>query len=269
VTTNDSVFNGSIPEIYDEYLVPLIFEDYADDLADRVVSVTPTSVLELAAGSGVVTRALAPRLSPSSRYMVTDLNQSMLNRASSVQPPDDRIEWRQADALDLPFDDDSFDVVVCQFSVMFFPDKVAGYSEARRVLRPGGLFVFNVWDDIESNVFSDLVTQAAVAEFPDDPPMFLARTPHGYHDIELIRADVKAAGFSDISIETLEKVSSAPTARHPAIGYAQGTPLRNEIEALGPSALELVTERASQMLAARFGDGPVSASMRGHVVSAS
>jgi len=149
---------------------------------------------------------------------------------------------------------------------MFFPDKVAGYAEARRVLKPGGLFVFNVWDDIESNVFADVITQAAVAEFPDDPPMFLARTPHGYHDVELISADVKAAGFSDISIETLEKISSAPTARHPATGYAQGTPLRNEIEALGPSALDKVTDRATELIAAKFGDGPVSAKMRAHVV---
>ena len=268
MTNTDAVFNGSIPEIYDEYLVPMIFEEYADDLAERVVSNEPASVLELAAGSGVVTRALAPKLSPSSRYMVTDLNQTMLDRASSVQPPDDRIEWRQADALDLPFDDDSFDVVVCQFSVMFFPDKVAGYAEARRALKPGGMFVFNVWDDIESNEFSDIVTQGAAEVFPDDPPLFLARTPHGYHDVEQIRADLVAAGFADISIDTLEKVSSAPTARHAVIGYAHGTPLRNEIEALGGSALELVTERATKLIAARFGDGPVAAKMRGHVVSA-
>ena len=195
MSNNDAVFNRSIPEIYDEYLVPMIFEEYADDLADRVVSAEPASVLELAAGSGVVTRAVAPRLAVNARYSVSDLNPGMLERANSVQPPDDRIEWRQADALDLPFDDDLFDVVACQFSVMFFPDKVAGYSEARRVLKPDGTFVFNVWDDIESNVFSDLVTQGAAEVFPDDPPMFLARTPHGYHDVGQIRADLVAAGF--------------------------------------------------------------------------
>jgi ubiquinone/menaquinone biosynthesis C-methylase UbiE len=195
MSNNDAVFNGSIPEIYDEYLVPMIFEEYADDLADRVVSAEPASVLELAAGSGVVTRAVAPRLAVNARYSVSDLNPGMLERANSVQPPDDRIEWRQADALDLPFDDDLFDVVACQFSVMFFPDKVAGYSEARRVLKPDGTFVFNVWDEIESNVFSDLVTQGAAEVFPDDPPMFLARTPHGYHDVGQIRADLVAAGF--------------------------------------------------------------------------
>ena len=195
MSNNDAVFNRSIPEIYDEYLAPMIFEEYADDLADRVVSAEPASVLELVAGSGVVTRAVAPRLAVNARYSVSDLNPGMLERANSVQPPDDRIEWRQADALDLPFDDDLFDVVACQFSVMFFPDKVAGYSEARRVLKPDGTFVFNVWDEIESNVFSDLVTQGAAEVFPDDPPMFLARTPHGYHDVGQIRADLVAAGF--------------------------------------------------------------------------
>jgi SAM-dependent methyltransferase len=269
VTNNDTVFNGSIPEIYDEYLVPLIFEEYADDLADRVVSVAPDAVLELAAGSGVVTRALAPRLSSTARYAVTDLNPGMLDRAASAQPPDDRIEWKQADALDLPFDDDSFDAVVCQFSVMFFPDKVAGYAEARRVLKPGGTFVFNVWDDIESNEISDLVTQGAAAVFPDDPPMFLARTPHGYHDVRQIGADLVDARFSDVVGETLEKISTAPTARHAAIGYAQGTPLRNEIEQRDASALERVTERATELIVAKFGDGPVSAKMRAHVVVAS
>jgi ubiquinone/menaquinone biosynthesis C-methylase UbiE len=268
LTSGDTVFSGSIPEIYDEYLVPLIFEEYADDLASRVVSTEPDSVLEIAAGSGVVTRALAPRLSSAARYSVTDLNPAMLGRAKSVQPADDRIEWQQADALDLPFDDDSFDVVVCQFSVMFFPDKVAGYAEARRVLKPGGMLIFNVWDDFESNEISDLVTQGAATVFPDDPPMFLARTPHGYHDLEQIRADLGAAGFSDVASETLEKISTAPTVRHAVIGYAQGTPLRNEIEERDNAALELVTDRATELIVAKFGDGPISAKMRAHVVVA-
>lgn len=205
MVNNDRVFSGSIPEIYDEYLVPLIFEDYASDLADRVVSTNPDAILELAAGSGVVTRALAPRLSPTARYAVTDLNQAMLDRAASMQVPDDRIEWRQSDALDLPFEDDSFDVVVCQFSVMFFPDKVAGYREARRVLKPDGVFVFNVWDALESNEFSDVVVQAINAFFLDDPPQFLTRTPFAYFDLDLIRSELGTAGFSDVSFETLEK----------------------------------------------------------------
>src|SRR3954452_24830453 len=151
----DKVFAGSIPENYDRYMVPLIFEPFAADLAQRAASFSPSAVLEIAAGTGVVTRALAPKLSPGASYTVTDLNQPMLDYAASQQPADSRISWRQADALALPFEEGSFDVVCCQFGAMFFPDRHLGFSEARRVLKPGGSFVFNVWDRIEENVFAN------------------------------------------------------------------------------------------------------------------
>jgi ubiquinone/menaquinone biosynthesis C-methylase UbiE len=212
----DKVFAGSIPKFYDTLLVPLIFEAYAAHLADLVAASSPGSVLETAAGSGVVTRALAPRLGADARYVVTDLNQPMLDYAASRQGADQRIEWRQADALDLPFEEASFDVVCCQFGAMFFPDRVAGYTEARRVLRPGGRFVFNVWDRIEENAFADEVARAVAQVFPNDPPRFLARTPHGYHDVALIRADLSRAGFADITIETRQEQSRAPSARDAA-----------------------------------------------------
>ena len=144
MSETDKVFAGTIPDVYDDHLVPLIFETYAADLATRVASLEPKSVLETAAGSGVVTRALAPLLSDDARYSVTDLNQPMLDRASRRQPADERIEWRQADALSLPFEDETFDVICCQFGVMFFPDKVAGYRSALRALKDGGKFIFNV-----------------------------------------------------------------------------------------------------------------------------
>jgi ubiquinone/menaquinone biosynthesis C-methylase UbiE len=264
----DKVFAGSIPEVYDSYLVPLIFESYAADLAARASAHAPSAILETAAGSGVVTRALAPRLAPDARYTVTDLNQPMLDRAASVQGDDGRIVWQAADALSLPFDDASFDVVACQFGVMFFPDRVKGYAEARRVLKPGGRFIFNSWDHIGVNEFADEVTKAAATVFPDDPPRFLARTPHGYHDIEQIRSDLTAAGFEDISIETITETSSAPSPRHPAVAYCQGTPLRNEIEARDTGRLDHVTERATRAIAERFGAGPVSSKIQGHVVTA-
>jgi SAM-dependent methyltransferase len=194
MTDSDKVFAGSIPAFYDTYLVPLIFEAYANDLAERAAARAPKTVLETAAGSGVVTRALAARLAANARYTVTDLNQPMLDHAANRQGPDDRITWRQADALDLPFDDASFDAAVCQFGVMFFPDRVAGYAEARRVLKPGGAFLFNVWDQIDANEFADVVTEAAASVFPDDPPRFLARTPHGYHEMDLIREELGKAG---------------------------------------------------------------------------
>ena len=268
MTESDKVFAGSIPELYDTYLVPLIFELYANDLAERAAALAPKTVLETAAGSGVVTRALASRLAFDARYIATDLNQPMLDHAANKQGSDDRITWRQADALDLPFDGASFDAVVCQFGVMFFPDRVAGYAEARRVLKPGGSFLFNVWDHIEANEFAHVVTEAAASVFPDDPPGFLARTPHGYHDVELIRDELGKAGFSQVAIATLEKKSAAPSPRHPAVAYCEGTPLRNEIEIRDAGLLGHVTDRATEAIAARFGDGPVTGKIRGHVVAA-
>lgn len=264
----DNVFAGSIPKFYDTLLVPLIFEVYAGHLAERVAASSPGLVLETAAGSGVVTRALAPKLSAEARYVVTDLNQPMLDYAVTRQGPDKRIEWRQADALDLPFEDASFDVVCCQFGVMFFPNRVAGYAEAHRVLRPGGRFVFSVWGRIEDNDFADDVTRAVAAMFPQDPPRFLARTPHGYHDIALIRDELRRARFRDVEIETREEVSRAPSARAAAAAYCQGTLLRNEIEARDASLLELATDRAAEAIASRHGGGPVSGKTQAHLIVA-
>lgn len=268
MTDSDKVFAGSIPELYDTYLVPMIFEAYADDLAGRVVALEPDNVLETAAGSGVVTRALAARLDPATRYIVTDLNQPMLDHAAQRQGSDDRITWQQADALTLPFDDASFDVVVCQFGVMFFPDRVAGYVEAKRVLKPGGRFLFSVWDHIGVNEFADIVTQTAASIFPEDPPQFLARTPHGCHDVGTIQENLAGAGFADISVSTLTEKSPAPSPRHAAVAYCEGTPLRNEIEVRDANLLDHVTDRATQAIAERYGNGPVTAKIQAHVVIA-
>jgi ubiquinone/menaquinone biosynthesis C-methylase UbiE len=268
MSATDKLFSGSIPEFYDTYLVPLIFEIYAADLARKVMDASPSRILETAAGTGVVTRALASLLGKDARYVVSDLNQPMLDRAASRQSADDRIAWRQADALHLPFEPGSFDAVCCQFGVMFFPDKVAGYREAVRVLKPGGRFVFNTWDRIEANDFARLVTEAASDYFPGDPPRFLARTPHGYNDVGQIEADLGKAGFSAIEIVTLQHESRAPNARVPAIAYCQGTPLRSEIEARDPQALEAVTSQAAQAIAREFGDGPVSGKIQAHMIVA-
>ena len=264
----DKLFAGSIPEVYDAYLVPLIFESYAADLAARVSETAPKTILETAAGSGVVPRALAPLLGATARYIVTDLNQPMLDRAVARQAHDARIDWRQADALKLPFEDESFNTVCCQFGVMFFPDRIAGYREALRVLRPGGRFVFNVWDRIEENDFARVVTVTAGKIFPQNIPLFLARTPHGDHDVGAIEADLQAAGFSTIRIETLARTSVAPSPRHPAIAYCQGTPLRNEIEARDAAALETVTASAGEAIAKLYGNGEVSGKTQAHVVVA-
>jgi len=184
MVATDKLFGGSIAEINDQFLVPLIFESYALDLAGRLARVEPHDVLETAAGTGVLTRPIASRLPAHARIVATDLNQPMLDRAAARQADDRRIAWRQADAQALPFGDREFDAVTCQFGVMFFPDKVRGYREARRVLKPGGHLFFNVWDRISENEFADVVTEAVAGLFPQDPPRFLARTPHGYHDVE-------------------------------------------------------------------------------------
>ena len=264
----DKVFAGSIPENYDRYIVPLIFESFAQDLAQRIAALSPNAVLETAAGSGVVTRALAPRLSADASYVITDLNQPMLDYATTRQAADNRITWRKADALALPFEDAAFDLVCCQFGAMFFPNRQSGYREARRVLKPGGYFLFNVWDRIEENVFANDVTNALAELFPSDPPRFLARTPHGYYDTALIRSELEQAGFSNVVIETRFDQSRASSPRHPAVAYCQGTPLRSEIEARAADRLEAATDHAASRIASKHGSGAVAAKIQAHVITA-
>ena len=264
----DKVFTGSIPENYDRYMVPLIFQSYAEDIATRASALSPSAVLETAAGSGVVTRALAPSLRPDASFIVTDLNQAMVDYASSKQPPDARIQWRQANALELPFENASFDLVICQFGAMFFPDRIAGYREAKRVLKPGGHFLFNVWDRIEENIFANDVTNALAKIFPNDPPRFLARTPHGYHDTAMIRSQLEDAGFSKVAIDTRTEQSRAPSAHIVAVGYCQGTPLRGEIVARDAERLESATDYVTSALAEKHGSGKVAAKIQAHVISA-
>ncbi len=262
------MFAGSIPENYDRYMVPLIFEPFAAHVAERASGLSPRAVLETAAGTGVVTRALAPRLAPDARYTVTDLNQPMLDYATARQAPDSRLDWRQADALALPFGAAAFDLVCCQFGAMFFPDRVAAYREAKRVLKRGGHFLLSVWDRIEENVFAHDVTSALARLFPHDPPRFLARTPHGYHDAAQIRDELAAAGFSRVTIETRAAQSRALSPRLPAVAYCQGTLLRNEIEARKAGSLQAATDHAEAAITERHGSGAVAAKIQAHVILA-
>jgi SAM-dependent methyltransferase len=263
----DAAFAGSIPQIYERYLVPLIFEPYATDLAARAAQRQPSRVLEIAAGTGVVTRHLASVLPAEVPILATDLNQAMLDQPAAVGTSRP-VEWRQADAMQLPFPDASFDMVVCQFGVMFFPDKGKAFSEVRRVLRPGGHFLFNVWDRIEENEFAETVMQALATVFPDDPPRFMARIPHGYHDLAAIGRDLAAGGFSGVpECTTLSMRSCADSPRIPAIAYCQGTPWRGEIEAHGPSRLEEASEVAAQAIAKRFGSAAVDGKIQAQVIA--
>lgn len=263
----DKVFAGPVPQIYDRLLVPLIFQPYAEDLAARVMAGRPARILEVAAGTGALTRAMVARLDGAS-IVATDLNPSMLDLAAARFSGDHRIACQQADALDLPFADESFDAVTCQFGAMFFPDKSKGYGEARRVLRPGGRYLFNVWDMVDRNDFTAVMLDALAEVFPNDPPRFLARTPHGYHDIGAIERDVVAGGFPKPLIERVEKRSRADSAADVAIGLCQGTPTRGEIEARGRPELGAVTEAVAKALEHRFGSGPIEGSLSAFVISA-
>jgi ubiquinone/menaquinone biosynthesis C-methylase UbiE len=266
--TTDTVFTGSVAQLYESHLVPLIFEPYAVDMARRVAERRPRRVLEIAAGTGVVTRHLAVMLDAQCEIVATDLNAAMLEEAQRIGTARP-VQWRVADAMQLPFDQGAFDVVVCQFGAMFFPDRPHAYGEARRVLAPGGAFLFNVWDSIETSEFTDAVTAGVAKIFPQDPPRFLARTPHGYHDPARIRQDLAAAGFTaDVQIENIAFMSRAVSPEIPAIAFCQGTPLRGEIEARDASGLARATQAARDEMARRFGEGPVEGQIRALVVSA-
>ncbi|MBK0393841.1 class I SAM-dependent methyltransferase [Ramlibacter algicola] len=266
-TSVDTAFTGSVAAFYERYLVPLIFEPYAVDLAARVAKAAPRSVLEIAAGTGVVTRQLAVMLEPSATIVATDLNPGMLEEAARIGT-ERPVTWRQADAMQLPFEAGSFEAVVCQFGAMFFPDKAKAFAQVRRVLRPGGLFAFNVWSAIEANEFADAVTSALAVLYPQDPPRFLARTPHGHHDTPGLARDLAAAGFTDAPVfETVAFTSRAVSPRIPAIAYCQGTPLRGEIEALDPGGLERATDAAEAELARRFGNGEIEGRIEAVVVT--
>lgn len=266
-TNVDTAFTGSVAQLYESHFVPLIFEPYAVDMARRVATLKPRRVLEIAAGTGVVTRHLCVMLDPSCEIVATDLNPAMIEEAKRIGTTRP-VDWRVADAMQLPFEDGVFDAVVCQFGAMFFPDRVHAYGEARRVLAPGGHYLFSAWDRIEANEFADAVTDALATVFPQDPPRFMARTPHGYFDEARIRGDVAAAGFHDVRCEWIAFTSRAVSADIVAKAYCQGSPLRGEIETRDPNGLVRATKVAAEEVARRFGDGPVEGQIRAVVVEA-
>lgn len=261
MTASDALFAGSIPALYHDHLGPMLFEPYARDMAARAAALKPRRILETAAGTGIVTEALAAAL-PEAEIVATDLNQAMLDVAAArIASP--RVEFRQADALALPFGDAEFDALVCQFGVMFFPDRIGAYREARRVLAADGTILFNVWDSLDENPVSKAVAETVADLFPDDPPSFLPRTPFGYHDRARIEADLGAAGFTGIEIETVRLRGPVGSAREAAIGLTHGSPLRAEIEAQGADALaraaDAVTETLSRLGLGAGGEEPMSA----------
>jgi len=266
MTTRDTVFAGSIPAIYDRYMVPLIFAPYARLVADRAASFGPRRILETAAGTGVVTEALHLAL-PNAEIVATDLNEPMLEQAAR-RIDAANVQFRSADAQSLPFDDASFDLVVCQFGIMFFPNKAAANAEARRVLRDGGHYMLVIWNSIDRN-FATRVAGRAVADlFPIDAARFYERVPFRYHEVGEIERDLRAAGFTEIMFETVDLRSRAECAREAAIALVQGTPMRSDIEQISPGSLEAATDAAAEVLRQFEGPDGFDAPMSAHLVIA-
>jgi SAM-dependent methyltransferase len=262
---SDTAFTGSIPQLYDHHMGALFFAPYAADLAKRLSGIAAGEILETAAGTGIVTAAMAASLPPAVTITATDLNQPMLDHAAT-KPGLGQVRFRQANAQELPFPDGSFDAVICQFGVMFFPDKVQGYREARRVLKPGGRLIFNVWDKLSANPVFDAVVAGLKRRYPAHASWFLERTPCGYHDEARISADLGAGGFADRVIERVTLSGVAGDHRGPAIGLCQGSPMSAEILELDPGGLEAATEAAAAVIAERFGAGPFEAPLCALVV---
>jgi SAM-dependent methyltransferase len=251
-------FSGSWPEFYDRLMVPVFFEPYARRLAERLKGMTSGHVMEIAAGTGVVTRELIRKLPDSVSITATDLSQPMLDRAQS-HPGSERVRWQQADALALPFDDSSFDAIVCQFGVMFFADKRAAFREALRVLKPGGRFLFEVWDRREEVAIQYTASEIVGRALSLDPGSLLAPP---YHDVATVQSDLAAAGFTDLGFETLPERSRTGSAQEAAIATCQGGVLRSHIESHAPGRLEEITDTVAAALAEKFGTGPIDAPMQ-------
>ena len=266
MTAADTVFAGSIPAIYDQYMVPLVFAPYARLVAERAREWKPRRVLETAAGTGVVTEALHGAL-PDAEIVATDLNAPMLEQAERRLGALN-VRFQPADAQSLPFAEASFDLVVCQFGVMFFPDKVRANAEARRVLRNGGRYLLVIWDRIEHNLATMAAGRAVGNLFPADAVRFYERVPFKYHDVGQIEQDLLAAGFTDVEYETVELRSQAASARDAAIGLVQGTPVRSDIEQIDPSMLGRATDAAEEALREFEGPNGFDATMSARLVTA-
>ena len=261
----DKVFAGPVPQLYERHLGPILFQPFADAVAERLDK-ADTAILETAAGTGIVTRAIAAAL-PQSSILATDLNQAMLDVAADKTRAGN-VKWQQADAQSLSFAAGSFDVVVCCFGMMFMPDKQVAYKEALRMLRPNGRFIFTVWDSIETNPIMDVADATVAGLFPDNPPHFLARTPCGYNDKPRIERELREAGFTSVTIEEVRRESDVASAGEPAMGLCQGTPLRGEIEACASDGLVRATAAVDAAMRKRFGDGSFRTPLQALLITA-
>ena len=250
-----SAFKGTFAELYDRYLVPMNFAPYAEVLADRVRALGPQRVLETAAGSGVVTQALRQKLPPGAAITATDLSQPLIDLAMT-KPAMANVTWQQADATTLPFPDASFDVVVCQFGVMFFPDKQASLREASRVLRRGGTYIFAVWDSWMEMPTAPLgIAAKVVGNMLGRDPTSLLNPP--YHDEPTIRAELAAANFANVVVERISRPAKAISAHEAAVVTVHGSLIRTVIEATAPERLNEATDSVEHALRSNLGTGEI------------
>ena len=252
-------FVDAMPEIYDTHLGPLLFEFSARDLAQRIKTAAPSgmqNVLEIACGTGIATEQLSSALAPEVAITATDLNQTMLDIAIKRRGQLENVTYRQADALQLPFEDASYDAVACQFGIMFFPDKRRALNEIIRVLRPGGLFAFNVWDSLANNRVVELAHETIASFFPVDPPDFLM-TPFGYYQIDPIKALLEEKGFSNIGIHIVSETVCCETAEGPARGLVEGNPVIVQIVERATVDPKEIVAALTKSIEAKFGSSPL------------
>jgi ubiquinone/menaquinone biosynthesis C-methylase UbiE len=263
----DLGFQGSIPTAYERYLVPLFFEPYAADLAARARRLAPATVLETAGGTGVLARQLRAALPAQTTIVATDLSDAMLERARQQDDGAGGITWQQADTCALPFPDCSVDLVVCQFGLMFFPDRGKGLAEALRVLRPGGHCLMNVWQGLEENALGRLAHENIVEFFPHDPPSFY-QVPFSMGNQDELRQLFTAAGFGQTRLETVTKEGRSPSALDVATGLVTGTPAWSALLERGLTDPGPVIERLAGKLALVGGRAPFTVPMKATIVSA-
>lgn len=260
-----SSFVGSVPEFYESGLVPVIFHDYAKDLAALVAKSRPQKVLELACGTGVVTRMLRDRLPAGSEILASDLNLPMIELARRKFKAKETVDFQTIDAMEIPLEDRSVDAVACQFGVMFFPDKVQSYREVHRVLKNGGKYIFNAWDAHAHNPYAAIAQKVAEEVFPDDPPGFY-KVPFHYHDAKQMKRDMKEAGFSSVKVKRKKINKKIPSLDAFATGLVHGNPISEEIRARGGDPAATVV-RIREAMAAEFGEDPARMPLSAFVVT--
>ncbi len=263
----EALFVGEIPELYDRHLGPVLFEPHARDFARRLRVPDGSRILEVACGTGIVTRRLLEVLPAHARLVATDLNAEMIAHARVSVPVDSRLEWRVADALALGFESRTFDAWVCQLGVMFFPDKLAAFREARRVLKPGGTARFNVFCEHAGNAFGRVADETIARFFPGDPPTFY-RLPFAWCDESTIRSTLASAGFAAVAIERLELETTSESAAHFATGIVRGNPVVHEIHARSTNGIASVEAAVAEALGAVGGVSPWRGVLRSLVVTA-